>query len=106
MFTVFLATFVPVLCATWAIELDRRLSKKVLYISIFFSLVIAEVALGLSFLPVGLWTASLYLTALVYVGFGIVQNYLIGRLFARTLQEYVWLTGFVTLALLFLIKWK
>ncbi|MEP7167607.1 MAG: hypothetical protein ABI758_06565 [Candidatus Woesebacteria bacterium] len=106
MVAVLLATFVPVLCATWSIELDQRISKKVAYISIFFSILIAEVALALSFLPLGLWTSSLYLTALVYVGFGIIQNYLVGRLFARTLREYIWLAGFVTLALLFLIKWK
>lgn len=106
MILVFLTTFFPILCATWSIELEPRITKKVWYISFFFSILLAEVAFGLTLLPVGLWTASLYLTALVYVGFGIIQNYLIDRLFAKTLQEYVWLTVFVTCALGFLIEWK
>ena len=98
--------FFPILCAVWSIELEQRISKKVLFISLFFSFFLACVGLGLSFLPVGLWVASLYLTAFVYIGFGIIQNYLIGRLFAKTVQEYIWLTAFVTLALLLLIQWK
>lgn len=99
-------SFLPVFCATWSVELDPKISKKVLYISIFFTLFLSEVAFSVSLLPIGLWTASLYLTSLVYVGFGIIQNYLIGRLFIQTLREYIWLTSFVTIALLFLIQWK
>ncbi len=101
-----LSMFIPILCATWSVNLEPKVTKKVVYISVFFSLLLAEIGLGMSFLPVGLWTVSVYLTAMVYVGFGIVQNYLIDRLFAQTLREYLWLTGFVTLVLLFLINWK
>lgn len=104
--SILLSMFIPIMCATWSVNLETKITKKVLYISIFFSLILAEVGFGMSFLPVGLWTVSLFLTALVYVGFGIVQNYLIDRLFAQTLREYLWLTGFVTFVLLFLINWK
>lgn len=106
MLLVGIVSFLPVFCATWSVELETRVTKKVLYISVFFALILAEVAFGVSLLPIGLWTASLYLTSLVYVGFGIIQNYLIGRLFIQTLREYIWLTSFVTIALLFLIQWK
>lgn len=98
--------FLPILCATWSVNLEQKITKKVVYISIFFTFLIAEIGGALSFLPVGLWTVSLFLTALVYVGFGIVQNYLIDRLFTQTVREYLWLIGFVGCVLLFLIKWK
>lgn len=104
--SIFLALFIPILNATWSVNLEQFVSKKVVYISLLFSFVLAETGFGLSFLPVGLWTVSLFLTALVYVGFGIVQNYLIDRLFAQTLREYLWLTAFVSFVLLFLINWK
>lgn len=101
-----LVSFFPILCAVWSVDLESRISKKVLYISLFFSLFLGEVAFSLSLLPVGLWTGSLYLTALVYVGFGIIQSHSIGRLFAQTIREYLWLVAFVTTALIFLIQWK
>ncbi len=103
---IYLALFVPVFCATWSIGLEAKITKKVVYISTFFTFILAETGFALSFLPVGLWTVSLFLTALVYVGFGIVQNYIIDRLFAQTLREYIWVTAFVSLVLLFLINWK
>lgn len=102
----FVAVFVPIFCALWSVELEQKISKKVLWGSLAFTLLLSQVAFALCFLPVGLWVASLYLTALVYIGFGILSNYFSGRLFAKTLQEYLWLTLFVTAALLFLVQWK
>lgn len=101
-----LAIFIPILCAVWSIELLPKLTLRVIGISLFFSLVLAEIALALSLLPVGLWTVSLYLTAMLYIGFGVIQNFIIGRLFAKTFREYMWLTVFVTTSLLLLIDWK
>lgn len=100
------AVFFPVLAAIWSIELLPTLTKRVLFATMAFSVTMAEVALALSFLPIGLWTASLYLTVLVYVGFGLIQSHLIGRLFAETIREYLFLILLGTGALLVLIQWK
>lgn len=100
------SVFLPIFCSVWSIELESRITQKLVYITILFTLILAEVGYALSFLSLGLWVTSLYLTAIVYIGFGILSNYLSGRLFARTLQEYIWLTGFVTCALFFLMQWK
>ncbi len=98
--------FLPLLCAIWSVELLPKLSTRVVGTAIFGTLILAEIGIGLSFLPVGLWTASLYVTAMLYVGFGIIQNFFIGRLFAKTLREYLWLAVFVTMSLILLIDWK
>lgn len=98
--------FIPILSAIWSVQLQPKLSSSILGISLLFTLILGQVSFALSLLPIGLWTASLYLTAMLYVGFGIVQNYLVERLFAKTLREYLWLASFVTFSLLLLVEWK
>lgn len=98
--------FIPLLCAIWSINLHPTLTKRVLFTSIFFSLLLGELGIAISLFPVSLWPASLFLVSILYVGFGIVQNYAVERLFARTLQEYIWLAAFVSLSFLLLVSWK
>lgn len=105
-FFVGVASFLPILCSLWSIVLSEKLPRRIVWISIFFALILGEVAFIISLLPVGLWTASLYLTSLLYVGFGIIQHHLVGRLFTKTLREYLWLGGFVTISFMLLIDWK
>lgn len=103
---VMLVTFPCVFCATWSLELEQNISKKTIVVPIIFSLLLGEVGLAVSLLPVGLWTISLFLTSLIYVGFGLIQHYVAGRLFAQTVREYVTLGAFVTISFLLLISWK
>lgn len=101
-----LVTFPLLLCTTWAQELEPRLTKRILTIPLLFALTIGEAAFALSLLPVGLWTGSLFLTSLIYVGFGLIQHYIAGRLFTKTIREYLTVGTFVTISLLLLINWK
>ncbi len=103
---VILISFPILFCATWSLELEQRITKRVLIIPFLFSLILGECALAISLLPVGLWTISLFLTSLIYVGFGLVQNYIGGRLFPRTAREYAAVGAFVTISFLLLINWK
>lgn len=99
-------TFPLLLCTTWALELEPVITKKVLVIPLLFSLIIGEAAFAVSLLPVGLWSVSLFLTSLIYVGYGLIQHYIVGRLFTKTVREYLTLGLFVTISFLFLISWK
>ncbi len=101
-----LASFLPILCATWSMTLEQGISTRVVTLALYISLLLGQVGFALSLLPVGLWTISLYLTAIVYISFGVLQHLLIDRLFPQTLREYALLLGLVTTALLFLIQWK
>lgn len=103
---VFIVSFPMLYCAIWSLELEQKISKKAVTIALLFSLVLAEVALAISWLPVSLWTASLFLTSLIYVGFGLIQHYFEGRLFTNTVREYVLLGAFVTISFMLLINWK
>lgn len=103
---VMLITFPELFCATWSLELEQRITRKMVVIPLLFSLILGEIALAVSFLPVGLWTISLFLTSIIYVGFGLIQRSAEGRLFARTVSEYALLGAFVTISFLLLINWK
>ncbi|PWU23094.1 hypothetical protein C5B42_04180 [Candidatus Cerribacteria bacterium 'Amazon FNV 2010 28 9'] len=101
-----LVTFPLMLCSTWSLELEPKFTRRLYLVPLMFSFIIAQCALAISFLPVGLWSVSLFLTALLYVGFGLIQHYIEGRLFRRTTQEYLMLAVFVTISFLLLIHWK
>jgi hypothetical protein len=101
-----LVTFVPVLCRTWSLDLQPKFTPRTIAVPLLFSAFLGEAAFALSLLPVGLWTVSLFLTALLYIETGLIQNYVAGRLFAKTMQEYIMMGVFVTMSLLLLISWK
>ena len=106
MLLVFLVTFPLLFCSLWSLNLEVVISKKLIVESLIFSLVIAEAALVVSFIPSGLWAISLFLTSLVYVGFGLLQHSIQGRLFSSTVREYLALGAMVTVSYLLLISWK
>lgn len=103
---IFVASFAMLFCAIWSLELDQRISRKMVIIPLIFALILGEAAFVISLLPVGLWPVSLFLTSLIYVGFGLIQHYVAGRLFTKTVREYGLLGLFVTISFLLLITWK
>lgn len=54
------------------------------------SLLISQIALVLSFWPVGIFKGSLYLVMIVYIMSGLIQAELRGRLFKRTWLIFIW----------------
>lgn len=64
--------------------------KNVLYHVLIPSLLISEVALVLSFWPVGIFKGSIYLVMIVYILSGLMHAELRGRLFKRTWFIFVW----------------
>lgn len=101
-----LLTFPMVLSGLWSILLEDRLSSVILWMSLMVAVVVGEVGVGLSFLPVTVWVASLALVTVVYVALGILQHSLSERLFKRTLQEYVGVGVLVMIAVMAVTQWK
>lgn len=91
---VFLISFLLFLGGVWSINLNEKLDKQILFYSLIPSLGIGEVAIILSFWPATITMASLFLTSLIYVNMGLIQAHLSGRLFERTVKEYL-LAGFI-----------
>ncbi|MEK7182579.1 MAG: hypothetical protein AAB694_00260 [Patescibacteria group bacterium] len=100
-----LLSFPLVLQSVWSIELEERLSRRLILWSVVVSAVLGEIGFMISLWPVTVVVASLFLTTVLYVLLGLLQAELVGRLFARTVKEYL-LVGLVVLLAVYLSsKW-
>jgi len=70
------------------------------------SILMAELAFVLSFLPVGIFKGSMYLVVFCYVLSGLLHAELRERLFKRTWINFVWIGIAFLLAMLVTISWR
>jgi hypothetical protein len=99
-------SFPVLLQGLWSIQLTKHLSRQVLLVSLAVSFVLGEIAVSLSFIPVTVWIASLFLATVAYISLGLLQHALQDRLFKRTIYEYVGVGVFVLIATLLITPWK
>lgn len=85
----------------WTSSLERKFEKDILYISIYSSLIVGEIATMLYFWPVTVVVGSLCLTVVVYMLLGLGQAKIETRLFYQTVREYL-LVGILVFAAMFL----
>lgn len=102
---VFLITFPLISQALWAVKLEEGITKTIALYSLFFSLIVAEIALVFSFWPVSISLWSLFLVATIYAFLGVGQQHLIGRLFRRTAIEFFLVPLFIFSILIFSARW-
>lgn len=101
-----LATLPLVASALWSVRLEPTFDKKLYWYSGIIALLVGEIAMAISFIPLTVWVASLFLVTVVYVSLGILQHDLSDRLFDKTLQEYVAVGIFVIIATALVTQWK
>ncbi|MDQ3008127.1 MAG: hypothetical protein M3Q81_00860 [bacterium] len=97
-----LVHFPLILMSLWSIELRSNVSKEVVGLSAFLTLILAELSLMLTFFPISVWNIALLLMASLYIGLGILHSFLRGRLFSKTLNEY-WLVATFVAIIFFLV---
>lgn len=102
---IFLISLPLVLQALWAIELEEGITKNVAILSLFYSLIVAEIALSFSFWPVNISLLTLFLVATIYSLLGVGQQYLIGRLTRKTIIEFFLVPLFIFLILIIGSRW-
>lgn len=100
-------TSVPlILQGLWSVNLEEKISREVLNNSLGLSWGLASLAWMISFWPVTITIASLFLVTGLYVGLGLVQNRMSGRLFQKTVAEYLWVSGLVVGLSFLLARWR
>lgn len=95
-----------VLQGLWSVNLEEKISREVVNNSLGLSWGLASLALMISFWPVTITIASLFLVTGLYVGLGLIQNRMSGRLFHKTITEYLWVAGLVIGLTFLLAQWK
>jgi hypothetical protein len=90
----------------WSVNLEPRIDKQLLQLSLILTAVLVECAVVFSFFPFSVWNISLFLMAFLYVGLGILQSHLQNRLFRNTLNEYSFVFAFICILFVILLPWK
>jgi hypothetical protein len=102
---IFGISFFLFLQGLWSVTLEERISSKLLLFSLVLALVLAEMALAISFWPVSVATGSLFLITVLYLLLGLIQNSLLERLFKKTIREYLWVGLIVFLTIFLTTQW-
>jgi len=89
----------------WSVKLEKSFDKKIVTFSVVLALLLFEVALIASFVPLKINVIALILTAFYYSLAGIAYNYLADRLFKNTLREYAFVMIFVLFITVLTLQW-
>lgn len=98
-------TFILALHSLWSINLEDHFSEKLILYSGVVSLGVGELAFVLSFWPIQIPTAALFITSGFYVMVGIIQQYFHERLFTNTIREYIFAFIFTLVIVILTTRW-
>lgn len=90
----------------WTVNLESQVTKENTALSVVASLLIGELALILSFLPMQEWTVALFVMALFYLLIGILQSFLTGKQFKQSVGEHALLGVFVVVIFIILFPYR
>ncbi|MGB9706727.1 MAG: hypothetical protein ACPLXP_01440 [Microgenomates group bacterium] len=96
-----LVSFPLIVQGLWCINLEEKITLRLLIYTFAFSLIQGEVAAAFSFWPVKVAVGSLALSTALYISLGLAQQQLAGRLFPKTINEYFGV-GIIVLLVIFL----
>ncbi|MFA6081531.1 MAG: hypothetical protein WC741_03940 [Patescibacteria group bacterium] len=89
----------------WAIRLNKYMEREILFYSLFVALLLAEIGLIVSFVPMKVSVYSLFMTASYYSITGMISHYIDQKLFKETVREYVGVLIFVIIITLLSLSW-
>lgn len=90
----------------WVSKITANMERNTIIYSIVSSYLIASAGIMLFFWPVSVVVGSLFLTVGVYVLLGLGQAKLEGRLFKKTVNEYMFFGLFVFLIMFIFTSWR
>ncbi len=98
--------FPLILSSLWSIGLERVIRREILGLTGLLTLLVMELGLVLSFYPLTVWNSALLIMTFLYIGLGILHNFLRGRLFSKTITEYSLVAAFMALVFFLLFPLK
>lgn len=98
-------SFVLSLQLFWTIKLKQAVETDNLLFATLTAIVVGQLALIISFVPLKPTVYALFLTASYYSLAGLIYNYLDQRLFKETIREYLIVWSFVLLITILSISW-
>lgn len=89
----------------WSIDLEEKINRRLINFSLLMTLISSELALAISLMPLRIAMSSLFLTTIIYVTLGLAQAHFQGRLFKRTIYEYLAVGTIVLLVMILTVSW-
>jgi len=102
----FIFTFILSLQFFWSILLTPNFGQGIVKYAFILAVIIAEFSLVVSFLPISSTFICIGLTTVFYSFSGITQQYLMEKLYKRTVNEFYFLLGLVFIILSLGIHWR
>ena len=89
----------------WTIKLNLQWEREVVQYATLVAVILAELALIISFLPLKIPIYALVLAAGYYCLVGLIYHYIDQRLFKETIREYLTVFGFVGIIAIISLNW-
>ncbi len=101
-----LSHFPLVFISLWSITLEPKIRPEIWQLTALLTLLLVEVGMILSFFPFTVWHMALFIMAFLYMGLGLLHNYMRGRLFQSTINEFSLVAIFVIVVFILLFPGK
>lgn len=102
---IFSISFMLILSVIWGVSYKEFVGKMELLHTFILTLVITQIGVLLTFWPVTVTFAAIFLAGFFYTFVGLSQHWLEHRLFKRVLWEYIWVAVVLVLVLFFTTRW-
>ena len=90
----------------WTIRLKPFIERESIMYAVFLSLILSEIVIVLSFVPLNVSIFALFIAASYYSLAGLIYTFLDQRLFKETIREYLFVWGFVFLIMVLSFNWQ
>ena len=98
-------SFLLAISVLWSVSLKEFVGRAELSHSLDLTLCITEIGVLITFWPVSIVFAAIFLTGNFYTLVGLSQHWLEHRLFKRVLWEFIWVAVILVVILFFTTKW-
>ncbi|QQG44138.1 MAG: hypothetical protein HYW86_04745 [Candidatus Roizmanbacteria bacterium] len=102
---IFIIVFFLALQLLWSVKPKINLERTTINYAFFISIIMFQIAILLSFIPIKLSIFALFITAVYYSLCGLIYHYLEQKLFSQTIREYLIVIGFVFAIALLSLQW-
>lgn len=104
----FIIGIIAFLCALqllWSVKLNPHPDRAIIYLALLVGLILLQIGMILSFIPLKGSIAALFLAACYYSFSGLIFNYYDQRLFKEVAREFLLVLGFAGAIVLLTISW-
>lgn len=98
--------FPLIFLSLWSITLEPKIRAEIWQLTSLLTLLLVELGIILSFFQFTVWHIALFIMSFLYMGLGLAHNYMRGRLFQSTLNEFTLVAVFVITVFILLFPGK